>query len=161
MIDVAAPGLDAFLGELAAAQAALNIGVNTEYRRLIEIVFSDVLKGTPQWSGNLAANWFVGINSESELEQTLPEKSEYWPPGEHEPFNRKDPNEFALEISAERLALMPAFSYLDQAYIYNPAYPAEQVEQHTVYLRPVNLLGDAVMMTQWAASKYADYNPLS
>lgn len=155
-------GLDRFLAELAAEQRAVNTWVNAEFRRLVEIVFHDVLNGTPQWSGNLAANWFIGINSQSESEQTITEKGLYWPPPQYawDPYSRLDPNEHAMRISTARMESAPAFSYSDTVYIYNPAHPAEQADAHTIYIRPVNTLDDRVMMTAYAAAKYTNYNPL-
>lgn len=160
MLDLDTSGIDSFLAELEAEQRSMNRYINEQYKRLVEIVFSDILHGTPQWSGNLAANWFIGINSQNQNEETIPEKAIYWPHPPQEPFDRLDPNYRALEVSEARLKDVPVFSYLDDIYIYNPAYPATEADAHTIYIRPVNTLNQAVMMTAWAGLKYEILNPL-
>lgn len=165
MLDLDISGIDQFLTELEVEHRALNAYVNVEYRRLVEIVFSDILQATPEWSGNLVANWFVGINSQNATEETIVEKGAYWPPPKYdifEPYSRQDPNQSAIDVSLRRLHDVDAFSYLDDVYIYNPAFPAEEVEAQTIYIRPVNLLGlQNQMMIAWAYTKYESYNPLT
>jgi hypothetical protein len=157
VLDIDTSGIDQFISELDAEQRLLNRYVNQQYLRLVEIVFRDILRTTPQWSGNLAANWFIGVNNQYETEQTIPEKDLMWGNANIQPHRMGDLN--AIEISEARLEGL-VFSYLDEIYIYNPTEIAPEVEAHTVYIRPVNLLDGRVAMAAYTAAKYEVLNPL-
>lgn len=159
MVELDTSGIDQFLRELEEEQRSMNAWVQLKYYLLVQIVFSEILHGTPQWSGNLAANWYVGVNSMPESEHTIPEKAAFWDSPTHavEPHQMGDAP--AMSISEPRVEGL-VFSIYDDVYIYNPTEIAPAVEAHSIYIRPVNLLDGRVVMTQYAADKYQSYNPL-
>lgn len=56
-------GAHALLDELRLAQARLEGRVTAEYRAALEEMFIDLVETTPQWSGNLATNWYIKIGA--------------------------------------------------------------------------------------------------
>lgn len=158
MVDIDFSGVDAFLAQLETAQKAFNNQLTEKYREWVKAIFYDIIELTPQWSGNLAANWFISTSSESGAEETIPEKEEYWPlrPGT-EPHRRGDAE--AVDISKARFD--PSFGYSEQIFIFNPTEIAPQVEAQSIYIRGVNLLDGRVAMTAHAYNVYSTYNPLS
>ena len=61
--------------KLRAFQLKTQISVDRQIVRKLKIIFTDVVKSTPQWSGNYASNWQVNIGWKSggyhEIEEYL------------------------------------------------------------------------------------------
>ena len=113
---------------------------------------------TPQWSGNLAANWFINNTGPTGAEQTIPEKAQvFGSAGGEPPHVRGDYD--AIAISAARFDDL-VFSYLQPVFIFNNANIAQQVEDHSVYIRRDNLVDGRVAMVTYAHDFYSVYNPL-
>ena len=123
----------------------------------VEEVFTDIVQLTPQWSGNLASNWYLGVGTMGEQESVIPEKAFFWPLDEAlEAFERGDSP--AVERSLDRLSGVD-FGYLDTVYIYNPSAIAQDVEDESIYIRPVNKVGGQVFMVAHAYSYYSSFQP--
>lgn len=157
MVDIDFSGVDAFLTQLDALQRSFNESVNERFKMWVQEIFVDIVQLTPQWSGNLASNWFIGVNSQSESEQTIPEKAFMWPIDAYAlPYERGDSP--AVDVSIARID-DEKYGYLDTVYIYNPTEIAPQVEEHLINIRPVNLLDGRVAMVSHAAFFYSSYQP--
>ena len=53
-------------------------------RRLVKDVFTDLVKGSPQWSGNLAQNWYIEFHGFTGTYEPIPGYDEKnWNEGEH------------------------------------------------------------------------------
>jgi hypothetical protein len=157
LVDIDFSGVDVFLSGVELEQKSFNKMVSAKYRQWVEIIFDDIVELTPQWSGNLAANWNISTDGESSSEMTIPQKAHMWPlPPYTEPFRRGDPA--AVSISKARFA-ESIFGYSDQVYIYNPTEIAQAVEDHSIYIRGVNLLDGRVAMIAHAQAFYANFNP--
>lgn len=158
MVNIDFAGVDAFLATLELAQKAFNNQITEKYREWVRIIFYDIIELTPQWSGNLAANWFISHDSDSGAEERIPAKEFMWPlPPNTEPHRRGDPE--AVEISKARFD--PTFGYSEQTFIYNPAEIAPEVEAQAIYIRGVNLLDGRVAMIAHAMNVYSTYNPVA
>lgn len=157
MVEIDFSGIDRFLAELEVEQAAFNSYVTDRFRSWVKTIFYDIVELTPQWSGNLAANWNISTTGETNSEETIPEKAYMWPlPKGTQPFKRGDPG--GVNISKDRYDQV-LFSYVDQIYIYNPAEIAPEVEAQSIYIRGVNLLDGRVAMIAHAVSYYSNYSP--
>ena len=158
MVELDLSGVDAFLRSLETEQKSFNSQVNAKYRQWVSIIFHDMLDLTPQWSGNLTANWFINNTGPTGSEQTIPEKAQVFATAAGtEPHVRGDYD--AIAISAARFDDL-VFSYLQPVFIFNNANIAQQVEDHTVYIRRDNLVDGRVAMVVYAHDFYSVYNPL-
>ena len=54
-------GVRQTLAELKAAKLKLELTATQRYKNLVEVIFIDLVSHTPQFSGNLAANWKVVV----------------------------------------------------------------------------------------------------
>ena len=63
MINIDFSGVDAFISAIEVEQARFNNQISTLYQKWVKIIFYDIVELTPQWSGNLAANWYVSTSS--------------------------------------------------------------------------------------------------
>lgn len=154
MLELDFDAITRFAGQVAKEQIRLNTVVNEVFRRWVHRIYTDIVTVTPQWSGNTAANWHLGVNGMPESQEfTIPEKAVMWPPGDLQPFDRLRPNYEAMQESFERLHSQ--FGYGDQVFIYNTADVYPQIEARTIYIRPVNLLPSAEMPIIYAFNKYS------
>jgi len=157
LVDVDISGLGAFLSALEAEEKAFTNHIDEKYREWVRVIFYDIIELTPQWSGNLAANWFMSTTSDSGGEETIAAKAYLWPlPVGAQPHRRGDPE--AVAISKARFD--SSFSYKEPVFIFNPAEIAPEVEAHSIYIRGVNLLDGRVAMVAHALNVYSTYNPI-
>ena len=157
MVDIDFSGVDAFIQELETTQRNFNNTVSTRYRDWVRVIFYDIAELTPQWSGNLAANWNISTTGDSGAEQTIAAKAHMWPlPFGVEPKQRGDAA--AVDISKARFDGL-TFGYSEQVSIYNPAEIAPAVESQSIYIRGVNLLDGRVAMIAHAQAFYSNFSP--
>ena len=158
LVEINFDGVDRFLDEITALHASFNESVSKAYRSWVRFIFNDIVELTPQWSGNLASNWRISLSSSQESEDTIANKALMWPPGPYvKPFFRgMDP---AVQISEARFDNFEQFGYSQQVFIYNPTEIAQQVEDHSIHLRAVNLLDGRVAMLAHAQALYSMYMP--
>lgn len=157
MVELDTSGVDAFLLQLNTLQASFNDQVNERFRYWVGVIFEDIVTLTPQWSGNLASNWYVGVDALSASESTIPEKSSMWPLDLYAAPNVRGDLD-AVDISLERLSA-EKFDWLDTVYIYNPTEIAPEVEAESIYIRPENKVDGRVHMIAHAAFYYSSYQP--
>lgn len=155
MVELDTSGIDAFLLQLDALQKSFNLQVNARYQHWIETIFTDIVELTPQWSGNLAANWYVGPDALSATESTIAAKAAMWPLDIYAvPHERGDAE--AVNVSLARMAEQK-FNWAEQVYIYNPTEIAPQVEAESIYIRPENKVDGRVHMIAHAQYFYSSY----
>ena len=153
MLQIDFLAVERFAQAVAKEQVRLNLFVVEIFRRWVHRVYTDIVTVTPQWSGNAAANWRLGVNNMPESQEyTIPEKALMWPPGNLTPYDRLRPNYEAMQESLERLHTQ--FGYGDVIFIYNTADIYPKLEARTVYIRPVNLLPSAELPLVYAMNKY-------
>lgn len=157
MVDLDLSQLDRYLLDLELAQNSFNNQISQKFREWVRLIFYDIVELTPQWSGNLAANWYISTSTSDGPEQTIPEKSYFWPkPTYVEPHHRGD--EPAVSISKQRFDDLE-FGYSSQVFIFNPTEIAPQVEAQSISIRGVNLLDGRVAMIAHAFSFYSVFSP--
>lgn len=62
MLDV--QGLRSFQRSIQATKARAEGKATLRYRQFVQRVFTDLVMHTPQWSGNLAANWQIRLTND-------------------------------------------------------------------------------------------------
>ena len=128
---------------------------NISYQQLLRQAFTDLVNGTPQWSGDLAANWNFSIGQPDESYTETPMK--YEAAVLHSRYVPKSAgDQTAVRMSLARMeALIDKVSWRDRVHFTNATPIAEAVEAQTIYIRPVNLLDSgAVAMVSHIRYKY-------
>ena len=59
MLKVKAKNIDGFIAKLKKHKLLVQGQVAETKRRLVRDIFTDLVQGSPQWSGNLASNWYI------------------------------------------------------------------------------------------------------
>ena len=59
MLKIKAKNIDGFIAKLRKHQLIVEGQVTETKRRLVRDIFTDLVEGSPQWSGNLASNWYI------------------------------------------------------------------------------------------------------
>ena len=72
MIGVKAKGLDGFIKKLRQKDLIMKGKVTEIKRKLVSDVFTDLVKGSPQWSGNLASNWYIDFHGAKSAYNPIP-----------------------------------------------------------------------------------------
>ena len=121
----------AFQAALRKELARVNLEIATAYRKWALVIHADIVRLTPQWGGNLAANWYIDVGAPSSSAQDLgdPSVRNYKEPRSttsQPPYARgMDP---AVGISLARAKQLALPSLHDRLFIHNPVEYAEAVE---------------------------------
>lgn len=163
MIDINTSGIEAFIKAVRAEHDRVIAELCLSYRRWILMVHEDITRLTPQWGGNLAANWYIDIGSPTSTGQELgdPGVRQFGQksPGAKAPYSRgADP---AVSLSLDRAKSFIVPSLTAKVYIHNPVEYADAVELDVGPrpIRAVNRVPRAetgkVAMVYHAALKYS------
>lgn len=113
---------------------------------LVSQTFDYILQGTPEWSGNLAANWRVGIGAApTDYDDVFKDALSKDPtPGARSPYSRQTPNQSALHYArVNAREVIHNVSLVGDVYIANTTPYAYEVETNSVngrpFIRTVNL----------------------
>lgn len=143
-------------------------------RGICSEAFELIVRGTPEWTGNLAASWKLTVGAPAAWYDPTIFKSTGWDrlsaPGDHtpSPFSRQTPNEaaihYALSIAREQITFVRLGA---DVFITNNAPYSVEVETNLraadgrAFLRPVNLVDGRVEMLNAAADKFGDMGEIS
>lgn len=146
--------IEAYRKKLALQVALEFARISVNYQQLLRAMFTELVMGTPQWSGDLAANWNFSIGSPDTTYTELPDKQLSWGDKDFTPKSAGDPA--AVQIALARMeAKIEKVTWRDRVHFTNSTPIAEAVEAQTVYIRPVNLLGSGgVAMLSYIQFKY-------
>lgn len=169
MLALDASGAPAFADWIEGEAISMLKYCQAVYRSWALAIHADITELTPQWTGNLAANWWLSANGTPGDEQDLGDPS-VRRPGEggpaFSPYSRG--MEPAVSISLARAATLPLPQLSDVLYIYNPVGYAQDVEDDVEEprIRPVNRVPRTetgkVAMVAYAFDKYSQKaSPLS
>lgn len=154
-----------YMGRLDLTLARQEQRVTQTYRDLIEAIFVDIVKHTPQFSGNLAQGWQIvfgpysatAINtySDAERKQLVRESKR----DEFDPYERGDDPAVSVTLDRE-LPKLSAVRWNSKVSIVNSISYAEDVDagnapDGTQGIRPENLYYGKVFMTSYAEVKYS------
>lgn len=141
MLAVDASGCDAFADwlEKQAVEAVL-MPVLQAYRSFALEVLTSIVELTPQWTGNLAANWVLELNGETASERNLGDPRVLRPTHGRafSPYSRGMDPAVSKALAQAQAAPIPGLS--DAFYIHNPVSYAQEVEDDsgTPRIRPIN-----------------------
>ena len=161
MLEIDTSGVPAFTSWLDAEVVRVELELRQLYRAWAVKIFSTIVELSPQWSGNLAANWFIEANHATATPQWIA-----GPPHAQNGVTRGPPLYSrgmapATDISMARAAAAPIFSLRDTVYIHNPVDYADEVENDTSTprIRPINRIPRSevgkVAMVHHAAARFA------
>lgn len=166
-IKIKTSNLNALAAALRKEEEAMLRYANFYYRQSVMTLFEKIVNQTPQFGGDLARNWYLGIGGTSN-EFDAQDDGQLWAnfnPEEDTP--RKMGDQEAVSAAVRRAGYMAySLRYIGQpAYIYNTTPYAEDVDMGkgpmdahgTSYpIRAVNLIDGVVQMlahnVAWAAS---------
>ena len=140
----------AFSSQLKAAFAGIEADLDSVCRVRAEGVFTDIVENTPQWTGNLAGNWRLGVGvpdtsftvrTETPFSDTFRELQRGADPAVGE----------ALSLGREAISKI---TYKVPVFITNQSPIAQAVEDESIYIRPVNLVDGRVAMVAVTAMKW-------
>lgn len=145
-------GIPAFLQSLSLEMARLDREISSEFEKWTKTIYSDIVMGTPQYTGNLVAAWTYSIQYIDESYSPTANKIE------HDQIWSKADVYARGEQPGVGTALFKAAgvhpSWRDEVWIHNPAPYADLIENQRIILRPVNLVDGRVAMVQYAVDKY-------
>lgn len=169
MLDIDTSGIAAYTKWLKAETARIKLEVRQIFRQWAIHIHADITSLTPQWSGNMAANWALDIGSASTAAQY------FVGPGVDQPFktggrggqgamfSRGMYPAVGISLDRAKQVGMPLLS--DDLFIHNPVAYAQRVEDDTTEprIRAINRWprteSGKVVMVSHAAMKYSVNNP--
>lgn len=145
--------IDRFCHDLDLAFAELDRGISDRFSQFSHKLFEELVRGTPQWTGDLTSAWNYSINYPDETYSPIPNKSE-----NQQQWSKADVFYRGAE-PAVSVALAKAAgenpTWRDIVYFENPAPIAESVENLQVLIRPVNLMNGRVAMVGYLLDKHS------
>ncbi len=159
MIQMEIKGADAFRAALQAALVQIPAEVSFRYARWTMRVFEDLVKNTPQWSGDTAANWNYSVDAPEDEYRKIIAKDVYWDKeGKHPPYNRPEPLQrgdwAAVWAALSRAQDKTAPRFDQKVYFTNQTPIAPDLETNPAWIRPSNLVDNAVQMASFTARKW-------
>lgn len=165
MLEIDVTGVPEYTKWLAEQALAIKAEVLRKFRAWALHIHRDITELTPQWSGNLAANWALDVNSASSTAQDLGDAGVRRPGSTDNPVFGREPYsrgmDPAVQISLARAARAGWASLASAYFIHNPVEYAEEVETDTGPrpIRPINRLprteAGKIAMVHHAAFKYS------
>ena len=162
MISVKAKGVDGFIKKLRQKELVMQGKVTEVKRRIVKDIFTDLVKGSPQWSGNLASNWYIEFHGA---------KSAYNPIANYHPSNYHDSDKYSVgmnpAVSDTLNREIPKISQIrwnTKVIITNETPYAKEVEEGKgpgyKKIRPENLKYGQVAMLGYVLVKYGKLKTL-
>jgi hypothetical protein len=133
VLDLDLSGLDRYLAWLTKEPERIELEVRVAFRNWAVAVHADIAKLTPQWSGNLAANWAIDIGAPTSTAQYLGDASVIFQAESKDSIYGREPYsrgmQPAVSIALARGKAVGVPSLRDTFYIHNPVTYAEEVEE--------------------------------
>lgn len=145
--------IPAFVRDLDLAFAEMDRQMSAEFAQFTKKLFGELVRGTPQWTGDLTNAWNYSINTPDPAYSEIANKTEnqqHW--SKADVFQRGA--EPAVSAAISKAANVHP-SWRDVVYFHNPAPIAEKVENLRVMIRPINLVDGRVAMAQYMYDKYS------
>lgn len=151
MIQLDMSDLPAFELALSLELARLDREITEKFRGWTVTLFKELVYGSPQWSGDLTANWRYSVNAPDFTYVPIPNKvegSQFW--SKADVYQRGA--EPAVGMALANLAAAPKPTWRDTVYISNSTPIAADVEDRRVAIRPVNLVNGEVAMIEFVVA---------
>lgn len=142
---------------LAKAKERVVVNANRRYRAIVYKMFEELLRVSPQYSGDFASNWVIlagnGHGDPGHKQWPLKDSLDV----KQQPFRAGDP--LAIGYARSQAVRVP-FSYKDKVYFVNstPLHFTETTvtgpDGKTMNLRPENLIPVATMLNSYLKAKF-------
>ncbi len=149
MIVLDTSGVDAFVQQARLDMARLDREVSAVFYKWTARIFKDLVTTSPQWSGDLAANWNYSVGSPDFSYTQIPNKtgSEAGIDYVAQNFGVFERGDYrAVSMALERMLAVTQPTWRDTVYFANATPIAPEVEAESIKIRPVNLVEGQVMM---------------
>lgn len=146
MIQLDTSGIASFMTALNLEMARLDREISFVFYKWTARIFQELVEDTPQWSGDLAANWNYSVNQPDYSYSRIPNKTGDdvrvdWHLQNQGVFERGHPN--AVMTAMSKFATVPQPSWRDVVYFANATPIAPDLP--TIKIRPVNLVDGKVV----------------
>jgi hypothetical protein len=165
-------GTQSFMAKLRKHEKFVEGQVQATHQRLVKDIFTDLVKNTPQYTGNLARGWtieFTGVSGRPETQS--PEKRDLTRLGftkykeENEVYHRGMDPAVSATLDYE-LRKIPLIKYNTKVTLKNPVNYAEEVEDsegpdgHPIRPENIHPTYDKVAMVGYVEMKYSQLRTL-
>lgn len=150
-------GAAAFKAKLRKVMPTIEAEVNTKFRKLARLVFTDLVMNSPQWSGSLASSWHIGGGGFNRVGNSD------WRIYANEPYQMGDDPAVTSTLLRE-VPKIDNYTYKDTIKITNAAPYASEVEAgqgpNGRPIRDENILAEygGVAMIGYVNAKYNNLN---
>lgn len=162
MISIKPKGIDGFLRKIRQKDLVMKGKVTEIKRKIVKDVFEDLVKGSPQWSGNLASNWYIDFHGA---------KSSYSPISNYHPTSYQDSDRYSVGMNPavsdtinRESSKISQIRWNTNVTITNQAPYAKEVEEGKgpgfKKIRPENFKYGQVAMVGYVMTKYSKLKTL-
>jgi hypothetical protein len=152
-------GIDAYIKAIDLEMARLDREISEVFYFWTTRIFVDLVRQSPQWSGDLATNWNYSVK-EPNYSYTKIENKATGRDGVVDKRRmavgkivyQKDMDPAVAEALTRMKSVAPP-TWRDTVYFANATPIAPYVEAHSIYIRPVNLIQGQVAMIAYTVTK--------
>lgn len=152
MIKIDKQAIAAFRAQLKLERARLDLEITQAFQAWTVRIFRQLVEGSPQWSGNLAANWNYSVGFPSDEYSRIPNKTgdaEYGPKGFFHPDTSQGVYQMghplAVNLAMLRMQSQVKGTWRDLVFLTNNTpmddsadYLVDAIQKGDVKLRTVN-----------------------
>ncbi len=148
-VKVNTAGVPAFLRELDLAMAEFERQINRSFAGWTARIFTDLVTVSPQWSGDMVANWKYTVDQPSTAYAPIPSKdSKDW----HKITPRQRGDQAAIGMALAQLSQVTP-TWRQVVYFANNTPIAPEVAAQSIPIRSVNLVDGRVAMIDFVVTK--------
>lgn len=159
MLKIQAKGLEGMLDKLKKHNLLVKGQVAAVKRNLVKDVFTDLVKGSPQWSGNLASNWYIEFHGNKGFYNPIIDLE----PDRVEPYQLGDDPTVTNTLNRE-LGKIGQIKWNSKVQIVNYTPYATEVEEgigpRGAQIRPENYKYGQIAMVGYVMIKYGSLRTL-
>lgn len=151
--------IDAFLHKIDLEMARLDREISETYYLWTTRIFVDIVRQSPQWSGDMASNWNYSVKEPNYSYTMIENKAARGRDGVDKRrmavgkiVYQKDMDPAVAE-ALTRMKFVNPPSWRDSVFFANATPIAPYAEAHSIYIRPVNLIQGQVAMIAYTVTK--------
>ena len=164
MLKIEAKGMDGMIAKLKKHKLLMEDEITDTKQRLAKLVFTDLVRGSPQWSGNLASNWYIEFHGNTGSYRPIPGYSEEnWQRTEGEDLYQVGDDPAVSNTIGRELPKIPSIRWNSKVTIANYTPYAAEVEEGIGPfgpIRDVNYKYGQIAMVGYVMAKYSKLRTL-
>lgn len=163
MIQLDTSGVASFRQQMRLEMARLDREISAAFVGWTMEVFRGLVERSPQWSGNMAANWNYSVGSPNWGYTPIPNKTGDDGGIDHWRMNQgifQVGHSLAVNAAMSRMTSVPKGTWRDMVHITNATpmddsdqYLADAIEDQSVRLRPVNIIPGSEQLIAYTVLK--------